>query len=160
MPARSPLWPAQVDHIRIDALDPLPVVDFYRDALGMAPTAMQDGTMLMQAPDRRILIGQGAQRSQPFTAFRMQTPRQVAQMRSHIESRGVGILTNPTPLFGSDAFAVADPDGRLIVFGMPRADLQGVIGAGTLPAAGLHGRLQHVVVATPNLNAMLGFYEE
>jgi catechol 2,3-dioxygenase len=109
MPARSPLWPAQVDHIRIDALDPLPVIDFYRDALGMAPAAMPDGTMLMRAPDRRILIGHGVPRSQPFTAFRVRTPSQLAQVRVHLESRGLAPSPNPSPVFGADAFAVGDP---------------------------------------------------
>jgi catechol 2,3-dioxygenase len=37
--------------------------------------------------------------------------------------------------------------------------MQGMIGSGTPAAAGLHGRLQHVVVATKNLSAMLRFYE-
>lgn len=159
-PARSPLWPAQVDHIRIDAEDPAPVIDFYRDALGMTAHDMPDATTLMQAPDRRVLIGKGARRAQPFTAFRLQTVQQVRDMRHHLLQRGLALLANPSPVFADDAFAVADPDGRLVVFGLPRDDLPppnaGITGA----AARLRGRLQHVVVATPALSDMLRFYED
>ncbi len=53
-----------------------------------------------------------------------------------------------------------DPDGRLAVFGLPRADLPVPEQADDFPAAKLPGRLQHVVVASKALSAMLRFYEE
>ena len=36
---RSPLWPAQLDHIRIDSEQPGPLIGFYRDAMGMTRKA-------------------------------------------------------------------------------------------------------------------------
>jgi catechol 2,3-dioxygenase len=160
MTAHSPLWPAQVDHIRIDAADPAPLIAFYRDALGMTPAAMSDGTVLMQASQRRILLGSGAPRTQPFTAFRLQSNAQLARMWQHVERRGLSVLPNPTPIFSPDAFAVADPDGHCIVFGLPRTDLPPLPPTPEAHASRLAGRLQHVVVASPALPALLRFYED
>src|SRR2546423_14229962 len=106
MSAAAPLWPAQVDHLRIDADDPAPVIAFYRDALGMTPFEMHDGSVLMYAPRRRIVIGRGACRTQPYTAFRVQSSEQLERFRAHLAHRGILALPNPSPVFGPDAFAV------------------------------------------------------
>jgi catechol 2,3-dioxygenase-like lactoylglutathione lyase family enzyme len=157
---RSPLWPAQLDHIRIDSEDPVPVIDFYRNALGMIPTELDDRSVLMQAPGRRILIGRGRPGAQPFMAFRLKTDDQLDAFRRHVISRRVESLASPTGVFARGAFAVRDPDGRLAVFGLPRADLPAPAQPEDVPAARLPGRLQHVVVASTALPAMLRFYEE
>jgi len=75
-------------------------------------------------------------------------------MRRALEERQVPILPSPTPLFAADAFAVVDPDGRQIAFGRPvTTEL-----AAWRP--GLAGRLQHVVVASTDVGAMLSFYRD
>ncbi len=157
---RSPLWPAQLDHIRIDSDDPVSLVHFYREALGMTPTELEDGSALLQAPGRRILIGQGLRGAQPFMAFRVRTQDQLDAFRRHVIRRGVEPLESPSAIFAPGAFAVRDPDGRLAVFGLPRADLPLPAQTEGLPAARLPGRLQHVVVASNALPPMLRFYEE
>ena len=157
---RSPLWPAQLDHIRIDSDRPAALVEFYRAALGMAATELDDGTVLLQAPGRRILIGPGQPGEQPFMAFRVQTQDQLDAFRQYVRGRGLEPLASPSSIFRPDAFAVRDPDGRLAVFGLPCADLPPWLPSEDLPAARLPGRLQHVVVASSALPAMLRFYEE
>ena len=89
----------------------------------MAATALEDGTVLMQAPDRRILIGQGLRGEQPFMAVRVQTQEQLEAFRRHVLTRGLKLLASPSAIFGPDALPVRDPDGRLAVFGLPGADL-------------------------------------
>jgi len=155
---RSPLWPAQLDHMRLDSDDPATLVSFYRNALGMTPTELEDGSVLLQAPARRMLIGRGARGAQPFVAFRVQTADQLVAFRRHIARRNLEALASPSLLFAPGAFAVRDPDGRLAVFGLPRADLPEVRQVGF--ASQLPGRLQHVVVASNRLPPMLRFYEE
>ena len=156
MRAPSPLWPAQLDHLRLDAADPAASVAFYRDVLGMAPCALPDGTTLMQGPGRRIVIGRGEDGAQPWSAFRVADPRQLEALRAHARGRGLEPLPSPSPVFGAEAFALRDPDGRLIAFGLPRAAPE----ATTSPRAALPGRLQHVVVASAQLDAMLRFYRD
>jgi len=160
MLATRPLWPAQLDHIRIDSDNPAPVIDFYRGALGMIPIELDDGCVLMQAPDRRILIGRGRPGAQPFMAFRLKTDDQLDAFRRHVVRRGLEPIASPTGVFAPGAFAVRDPDTRLAVFGLPRADLPVAEHIEAGPAARLPGRLQHVVVASTALPEMLRFYEE
>ena len=126
----------------------------------MTATELDDGTVLMQAPARRILIGRGLPRTQPFMAFKVQTDSQLDALRRHVVGRGLEPLPSPTAIFASGAFAVRDPDGRFAVFGLPRTDLPAPEQPDDLPAARLPGRLQHVVVASAALPAMLRFYEE
>src|SRR5689334_12780927 len=158
MPSRTPLWPAQLDHFRIDTDDPPPLIAFYEQALGMAPTELDDGTVLMQAPGRRLLIGRGVRGAQPFIAFKVQSDEQLDALRRQIVDRGLKPLPNPSAVFGKGAFAVRDPDGLLVVFGRPRAELTGIGPTRNLAAAKLPGRLQHVVVASKELPSMLRFY--
>ncbi len=160
MIARSPLWPAQLDHLRIDTDRLEPLVAFYQAALGMSPLRLEDGAFLMQAPGRRLVIGEGKPRGQPFMAFRVQTQAQLEVFRQHVVARGIQPVASPTQVFANGAFAVRDPDGRLAVFGLPRTELVGTSSSTDSPAAKLPGRLQHVVVASSDLPPMLRFYEE
>src|SRR5207249_1191723 len=66
-----------------------------------------------------------------------------------LEQIGVRCEASPTPLFGAGAFAVKDPDGRRIVFGLPEE---------TCGENGLPARLQHFVCATSRLPEMVKFY--
>ncbi len=159
--ASSPVWPAALDHIRLDAEQLEPMVAFYRDAMGMQPTPLADGSVLMRAPRRRIVLGLGQRRSQPYSAFRLRDDAQLQALREHVMGRGLEPLPSPTPLFAPSAFALQDPDGRQIVFGLPAGDLPPAPGAENGNAAArLPARLQHVVVASSALPPMLRFYEE
>jgi catechol 2,3-dioxygenase-like lactoylglutathione lyase family enzyme len=81
----------------------------------------------------------------------MQDAAQLAAYARELDLRGVRREASPTPLFGKEAFAVRDPDGRLAVFGLP---------AKRSAAQGLPGRLQHFVCASERLPEMLSFYRE
>jgi catechol 2,3-dioxygenase len=158
MAFRSPLWPARLDHIRLDSNDARGLADFYCATLGFAAAPLADGSRLLQAPGRRLVIGDDARAGQPYSAFRLANPTQLAALRDYLAGRGVARLASPSPLFADGAFAVRDPDGRLVVFGLTRDDLAPMPsgdGAATLP-----GRLQHVVVASPRLPEMIRFYED
>lgn len=147
MQKASPLWPAALDHIRLDAEHLESMVAFYRDAMGMQPVPLADGSLLMQAPQRRIVLGIGQRGAQPYGAFR---PQGLAQLEA---------LPSPTPLVAEGAFALRDPDGRQIVFGLQARGLPSPGEAGNA-AMRLPGWLQHVVVASRALAPMLRFYEE
>jgi catechol 2,3-dioxygenase len=163
MTLSSPVWLARLDHIRLDSDDPERLAAFYQAALGMAPVPLEDRTILLQGNERRIVIGRGAPGAQPYSAFALPDPARLDRAARALAARGVPRLPSPTPVFADGAFAVADPDGRLVVLGVPRRDVIGRDPAGTTDdaqAARLSGRLQHVVVASRDLPAMLRFYEE
>jgi catechol 2,3-dioxygenase-like lactoylglutathione lyase family enzyme len=158
MAYRSPLWPARLDHIRLDSDDVKGLADFYCATLGFAATALADGSHLLQAPARRLVIGRGTPGTQPYSAFRLGSAAQLAALRDHLAGRGVALLASPSPVFAEGAIAVRDPDGRLAVFGLARDDLESMPSGNS--GAALPARLQHVVVASPHLPEMMRFYED
>jgi catechol 2,3-dioxygenase len=158
MATQSPIWPAQLDHLRLDSDDPAGLAAFYGRALGYAATGLADGTILLRARERRLVIGPGERGRRAYHAWRLRDEGQLRAVRAFLEAQGVPIEPSPAALFRDDAVAVRDPDGWLSVFGLPRPDVPAPEG-GDGPAAALPGRLQHVVVASAKLDAMMGFYE-
>lgn len=151
----SPLWPADLDHLRIDSPRPEALADFYARALGMTVSPLGDGTWLAAGPERRLVIGGGAARGQPYSAYALADEAQLERYRRHVGERGAEPIASPSPLFAQGAFAVRDPDGRLAVFGLARDARAKPAGATALP-----GRLQHVVVASERFPAMMAFYRD
>jgi catechol 2,3-dioxygenase-like lactoylglutathione lyase family enzyme len=156
-PQTSLLWGTELDHIRLDSANPSQLAAFYRDAFAMADVPLDDGGRLLHGPGRRLIIGAGAGGGQPYSAFRFPDAARLQAYKSHLTAQGVNLMPSPTPLFGQGAFAVADPDGRQMVFGLPNpAPENGEDGDQDHPP----GRLQHVVVATADLAPMMAFYED
>jgi len=155
----SPIWPAQLDHFRIDAPEPAELVDFYCDAIGYEAIALPGGAYLLQGQGRRLVLGEGPAHGRPYHAYRLEGPRQLADVTAYLKGQGVELHRNPSPLFGDDAVAVRDPDGWVSVFGVGRPDLPSLKAVNGRSPMALPGRLQHIVVATPNLPAMIDFYE-
>jgi catechol 2,3-dioxygenase len=155
----SPLWPADLDHIRYDSPEPRKLAGFYADAMGMVAAPLDDGSYLVQGRQRRLVVGPGAARANPYNAFALQDRAQLDAYRRFVAARGVALLPAPTKLFADGAFAARDPDGRLAVFGLPEPGFApGAPEAGA--AAPLPGRLQHVVVATARLPELSAFYRD
>jgi catechol 2,3-dioxygenase-like lactoylglutathione lyase family enzyme len=150
--AVSPLWPAGLDHLRIDSPRPEALADFYARALGMTLSPLGHGNVLAEAPGRRIVFGRGGTRGHPWSAYALAEEGQLARYRRYVAERGAAVVASPSPLFGESAFAVRDPDGRLMVFGLPRA--------ASIARDAMPGRLQHVVVASERFPAMMAFYRD
>ena len=155
----SSRWAANLDHLQINSPDPAALAGWYRDTMGMAPERLYADLYLVQAPNRRILIGRGDAGQHPFNSWNLAQVGQLQALREHLLRAGLTIEESPTPLFTSDAFAVRDPDGRLAVFGHAARD-GAPMPAGSGKAAAMPARLQHAVVATAQLEAMRTFYED
>ena len=146
----TPIWPALLDHVCLDTPQPGPMRAFYRDALGMAEHALGKGTWLLEGPGRRLLLRDGAAPGLSYAGFSLDDDRLVA-LRERVAREGGELAEAASPLYQQGAWAVRDPDGNLMNFG---------VAADPAPATGgIDGRLQHVVVATANLPAMMDHYD-
>jgi len=159
MQLESPIWPAQLDHFRIDAPDPETLSDFYCDAIGYEAIDLPGGEILLLGNGRKLVLGKGEAHGRPYHSYRLSGSRQLAEVRAFLAGEGVEFLPNPSPLFQDDAVAVRDPDGWVSVFGLGRSDIPSLKASNGRSPRGLAGRLQHIVVATPNLETMIDFYE-
>lgn len=146
----SPLWPARLHHLMMTSDQPPVLLDFYQRVLEMETEEVSEGLWRLAGPERTFLIGRGKRNGLGFSAFAIDDGDRVAALADHARAQGIETAPSPTPLFEDGAFAVQDPDGNTLVFGTPRAN-----GAGRpdrLPA-----RLQHSVVGTPNMDALIEF---
>ena len=160
MTLESPIWPAQLDHLRLDSDDPAMLADFYATAFGYHQTSLPDETYLLQGPGRRLIVGPGEPGARPYHGYRLQNRQQLEDVRDFLQGQGLNTEPSPSTIFQEDAVAVRDPDGWLSVFGLPRTDLPSQKVNNVPSAVNLSGRLQHVVVATDNLQPMMKFYEK
>jgi catechol 2,3-dioxygenase len=149
----SPLWPAALDHLRLDSPDPKALAAFYARVLGMSVSRLDSDSYLAEGHERRLVIGRGEKRGHPWSAFALQDDEQLERYRRFLRERGAEPLPSPTPLFAQGGFALRDPDGRLAVFGVRGRESPAT-------ARGLPGRLQHVVVASERFPAMMAFYRD
>jgi len=140
-----PLWPARLHHLRRDSPQPERLARFYGELLGDRVAPLPDGSWLVAGRGRQLVVGKGDAASVPYFALQMQDAAHLESYRKKLSaSEGFS-----SPLFEKNACAVTDPDGRKVVFGIPREPEN---------ADGLPGRLQHFVCATERLPHMLEFY--
>src|SRR5258708_36875271 len=98
-PNRSPLWPAQLDHIQRTSDRPEELVRFYGDALGLVPQELGPSQWLVHGPGRRLLIAGGPKGAQPPRVFPVQTSPQLAAPRAWPDGPGIPLLPLPAPAF-------------------------------------------------------------
>jgi catechol 2,3-dioxygenase len=146
----SALWPARLHHLRRDSAQPEHLARFYAELLGDSMERLDD-SWLVRGPGRALIVGTGAAGGAPYFALQMQDASQLRTYAAELDARGVQRLPSPTPLFGEEAFAIADPDGRRLIFGLPRETARG---------DGLPGRLQHFVCASAQLHQLTAFYRD
>ena len=145
------LWPARLHHLRRDSGDPQRLARFYGKLLGDRVERLAKDEWLVRGRDRILIAGRGAPGSVPFFALALRDAKHLASYGKQLDRLGVKRETSPSPLFAAGAFAVADPDGRRVVFGLPTK---------TSRDSGLPGRLQHFVCASAAPDALLAFYRD
>ena len=146
------LWPACLHHLRRDSAEPERLARFYGDLLDDRVEALPDGNWLVQGHGRRLMVGRGAPGAVPWFALALRDATQLAAYAAALDRQGVPRLPSPTPLFEEGAFAVSDPDGRRVVFGLAAftPETEGKTTA----------RLQHFVCASTRLDEVLRFYRD
>ncbi len=146
---------ARLDHIQLCSDAPERLADFYQRTMGMMADRVDRDLWLCAAPERRVLITRGRSGTLGFGAYRFESADGFAAMRARLERSGVALGPSRSPLFADDAFSISDPDGNAMVFGLGTP-------AWEYPTAGtaLRARLQHLVVASDDIERIVRFYAE
>ena len=74
------------------------------------------------------------------------------ELRARAEQEGLEPTHCTVAHLGADPFSVTDPNGNVVIFGLAGAHREGVI------RSGMKGPLQHLTLATRNVDAIEGFY--
>lgn len=142
---------AYLHHLELMSADPARLAEFYDRAMQMRAERLDGDRWMCRGADRALLIAPGPDNRLGFAAFACRDAEALAALRRHAETRKARIETSPSPLFGDDAFAVRDPEGNPLVFGLAKTP------AGA-PSRDIRGPLQHITFGSTDLDAMEKFY--
>jgi catechol 2,3-dioxygenase len=140
---------AYLHHLQFESPAPAALAEFYGAAMDMAVTPAGAEHYLCEGPGRWLLVARGQAKRLSFAAFACRDAEGLEQLRARAKAEDLAILPSPSSLFDSEAFAVRDPDGHVIVFGLSRQEPS---------RPGLRGPLQHLTLATQNVAAIENFY--
>jgi catechol 2,3-dioxygenase-like lactoylglutathione lyase family enzyme len=142
---------AYLHHLEIASANPARLAEFYVNTMQMRAERFYSDHWTCSGPDRHVLIKRGDDNKLSFAAFACRDGDALAALRRHVEERQTPIEPSPSPLFDERTFAVRDPEGNRIVFGLAKEP------AGA-PSRSLRGPLQHVTVNSTDMEAMEDFY--
>jgi len=147
-----PLWPARLHHVQINTSQLAEMAAFYHRAFGYRVDELGETQVYLAGGQRRLLLGVGRTQSVHLAAWTVESPEQLKALRKQVRAQNLPLLAAPTPLLQEGAFAVEDPDGRLLCFGLPQAEP---------PCTdAMPGCLQHLVVTTLDTPRVAAFYQD
>jgi catechol 2,3-dioxygenase len=151
MTLQRPELGVALDHLCIQSAAPERLVRFFEKTYGMTSVLAGD-EWRCEAPGRRLLISPGKSNSARYFAYAYGDADALERHRQALQSKSATLGPNPSSFFDSRAFSLKDPDGNVVVFGVrPRSTVE----SENLPAA-----LQHVGFRTPQMDAMVAFYQQ
>lgn len=137
-------------HLAFESAEPQALAEFYGRVMDMNVRAVSSAEWRCEGPARRLIVKPGTSKKLAFAGLACRDTDGLAALRARAKSEGIQILENPSPYFGSDAFAVRDPDGHLICFGLASAPEPN--------RKGIRGPTQHLTFASHDVEAFQDFY--
>lgn len=141
--------PAVLHHLHLESSNPERLARFYSSLLELSSTRSEDGTHVLTGGQRRLLVSNGADGTPTFVAFAVQDVAALERLRARLAASVGELDAVRSPLFSEGSFAIRDPQGRRLVFGVSPAK------SSPDPRP---GRLQHVVFQTAAIDPLVEFY--
>ena len=107
---------------------------------------------ICSAPQRRVLLAKGPANQVNFAAYAFGNDAALHAYREGIEAR-IAVDPGASPVFGSGAFTVIDPDGNRIVFGADNVPA-------SVDAPALSARLQHFAIRSHEPAMLVALYRD
>ncbi|MSQ19430.1 MAG: hypothetical protein EXR39_07685 [Betaproteobacteria bacterium] len=108
---------ARLDHLCLQSPDPERLARFFERGFSM-PASRLGERWQCQAPARHVLIEAGLANKTAFFAYSFASSAALSTFKASLVRRDVAMIANPSPFFDAAAFAVNDPDGNVVVFGV------------------------------------------
>lgn len=140
---------AYLHHLQLHSDDPARMARFYADAMDMQATETAPGAWMCEGPARQVMFSGGTPRTLGYAGFAVRDEVALTSVRAMAQGAGAEILPSPSPLFHPGAFAVRDPDGNVVAFGLAPEQPR---------RPGLRGPLQHLTLASRDPDAVERFY--
>jgi len=140
---------AYLHHVAMESADPQGLAAFYDKIMQMTAKRHSDHEWRCEGPARRLVAVKGTDRKMAYAGLACRDIQAVAGLKAYAQAAGVVILPSPSPYFGEEAFAVQDPDGHTICFGVAEPQKSW---------AGLRAPTQHLTFASLDVEAFRDFY--
>ena len=141
----------RLDHVRLESTDPKALAGFYGKALKAEVGMQGEGLFACSADGRRLLIARADAKGFGFSAFAFADETALGAYRERLTAKGFNLAPAESPWFGPTAFALTDPDGNRLEFGVAPPLAKGADQTS-------EARLQHYAIATTECPAMRDFY--
>jgi catechol 2,3-dioxygenase-like lactoylglutathione lyase family enzyme len=139
---------ARLYYIELGSPDPLALARFYERAFSAAVSPV--GTSYVcRGPDRVLIASPGQPKTLISAGYALKDKAALDALQARLIAKNIEAERTSSLEF-ADALALRDPSGNRILFGVPKST--------TPHVEGLSGRIQHVVVASRNAQAMVDFY--
>lgn len=141
---------AYLHHLALKSSRPKEIATFYADVMDMELERVGSNEWRCEGPDRRIVVDSGEDKTLSFAGLACRDRQGLDELRARAESASVQVFESPSAYFQDGAFAVRDPDGNTICFGIAEPT--------RTPRPGLRGATQHLTFASLNVEAFEEFY--
>ncbi|WP_020203077.1 MULTISPECIES: VOC family protein [Cupriavidus] len=141
--------PLRLHHLHLRSTAPDALASFYQDLFELRRVPAPAGTVALAGGERAVVIGQGEDAGLAVAAYAARSAQDLAALRARLADLARDAGPAGEIFFAPGAFTVADPQGRVLLFGVPRA--------GREPDR-LSARLQHTVFQTTDLATVVDFY--
>ena len=138
-------------HLAVGSPRPSALAQFYANVMDMTAAKAGEEEWRCEGPGRRVIVSHGEERNLKFAGFACRDKPGLALLRANLKFKGIPQSPSPSPYFGKEAFAVKDPDGNLICFGLAQPEV---------PRPCLKGPLQHLTLASFDVEAFQEFYSD
>lgn len=150
MPLTAVQAGAYLHHLAFESADPARLAAFYADAMDMDLHQVSDREWRCEGPARRMIVLPGEDRRLAFAGLACRDAEGLAALRARAEAEGLDLLDSPSPYFRDGAFAVRDPNGHLICFGLAKPYAN--------DRKAIPGPTQHLTFRAPEVQPFVDFY--
>ena len=141
---------AYLHHVAFESTDPQKLAEYYGQTMQMEVEKISDSEWRCEGPDRRFVAVKGTNRQLAYAGLACRDQQGVDEILARAKAENITIEKNPSPYFKDGAFAVRDPDGNLISFGLAIPQKNGF--------TGIHGPTQHLTFASFDVERFADLY--
>jgi catechol-2,3-dioxygenase len=148
---------AYLHHLHFHTPDPSRLAEFYGGAMNMQVHHLDDDSWLASGPERRLLFSEGPAKKLAYAAFAVRDVESLTGLCQRAQEMGLSPRHVDALLFQKGAFAVTDPDGNAVYFGLAETPAKTFLSASEERSA-IRGPLQHLTLASQDVQAIEDFY--
>lgn len=141
---------AYLHHLAFESTDPKRLAAFYADTMDMDLSEISGAEWRCEGPGRRMIVVPGEDGKMSYAGLACRSVDGLNALRARVEQEGIDLHPSPSPYLEDGAFAVSDPDGHMICFGVAKPH--------NSARRALQGPTQHLTFASRDVEGFSVFY--